>query len=258
MNHNVRKNVVILMQGIFLFALAVGLIVVFTQNMNSVCKEGDHQSRCLISILPEHAVLILVDTTDKLSSDEINRITENLQLYLYQLPTGIRVSVAAISGESGSVIRPEFVGYLPKSPQQFNPWTENLQVLNERRNTAIGLILDSVNRLDENSNVSKSSPILETLARAVRRPQFSDAIRFREIVIYSDFMQNSPYYCAYCNQSIELDRLTEFRNGLVGISLRPIMLVRGKHKQIQNRLEKEFWIPYFDKPGIQFMQFDRI
>lgn len=194
--------------------------------------------------------VILVDETDELPRDELVFTKALILNEYYWLPEGGRLTVRNITADPDTA--EDIVVCRMNDGSGELGITKNPKKLHQDFERIAGKRLDELFTDLRTATPQKKSPILEFIAAALDRPNFSANIKSRRIVILSDMAQYSSVLNQYGRRKkprFDAPGLAELKRDMNGVSVRIQYVRRPKLAFLQTEEHRRFWTNYFKHQG---------
>ncbi|UZP67492.1 hypothetical protein N1030_00560 [Desulfovibrio mangrovi] len=192
--------------------------------------------------LAYHLVLLL-DRSDPLTETQQQELRSIMQSVEWGTPDGGKVSVFYLDNMSGSYLEPVASAVAP--PRHQGNLFGNERIAEQRfRRDFLPVISDAVMDVQNATDV-KGTAIAEIVAKICRRPDFSDAVARRKILIFSDMLQNSGLCSEHAREQER--KCTPGKIGralpdLKDVEVDMLYLRRDAYKKLQTREHEGMWI----------------
>lgn len=182
-----------LVKGLILLALVGGVgYLGYWYWAGRSLNETDSQTGCLTNAPAPQAVLFMVDSTDRLSRENSERIGSRVRDAVDNLPRYSRVIIVPFGGDTAAPLQAIFNGCVPGRPSDAR-WDEGAQLLAEPYQR-FGRELDALVAQLQQLPDSRSSPITEQVVRAASDPQLHWQGNARTLVLITDGLESSIYW----------------------------------------------------------------
>lgn len=201
------------------------------------------------------STLVLVDTSDALSDIQRRRVKATIESERDRLRAGGKLTILIMNPDTPGEPLEIFSGCTPGRPEDSNPLFVTRSKIDERWSAAFRGPIDKAIVDASSAPASESSPIIQTIAAAITRPDFDARVPSRQLVIASDMMQ---YQKDGYSQLRGGDLWKAFQHsGLIettaldlrGVSVAIDYLVREKYARVQGEKHRSFWQRLFSKAG---------
>jgi hypothetical protein len=205
---------------------------------------------------PTNIIVVLLDTTDRLSPVQNKEVMNALTKTLNAAPQYAEFQLFAVGPAGDSVLRPLATVCNPGSGEGQSSWYSNPNQMKRRwqQHFIDRLNLQFGNFL--NAPSADTSPILESIqnvsASVFDAPAFDHTPK--QLIIVSDMVQNTPSFSQYR----QAERFDQFKQSSYYLTVRPhlddvsvsiLYLRRADVRRIQGRKHLEFWQAYFADAG---------
>lgn len=155
-------------------------------------RETDAQTGCLKNSPTPHAVLFMVDATDRLSQENARRIGSRIKDEVDSLERYSRVIIVPFGGDTATPLVPIFNGCVPGRASDAR-WDEGAQLLQPQYEQFRQEVDGLVSRLQSLPD-SRTSPISEQVVRAASDTQLHWSGNARTLVLVTDGLESSIYW----------------------------------------------------------------
>jgi hypothetical protein len=239
------------LQGILLLALA-GLLVAagfyYEMVLAPAVRPRDTSTLCpMDGRPPASAIVVLLDTTDRLSAVQQTQVINELARTIDDAPQYTKIQLFAVGPAGNTMLRPLATVCNPGSGKGANTWNSNPELMQRRWQKKFLIPLDY--QLDAllNAPPADTSPILESIqnvAAGVFDAPASDGIP-KQLVIVSDMVQNSTGFSQYRRfETFEQFKRSSYyltvRPHLDGVEVSILYLRRADVRRIQGLKHTEF------------------
>lgn len=198
--------------GIKIFGIVIGivfLLILFALVVSLNRVDYDRKSLCKVDDgYTTHRVL-LIDTTDKLTSFQGDYLRNNVEWMINNAQVFDRFTIYMIDIEKGGLSDPIFDMCQPDDGKGMNPLYENPALAKRKFEERFRQrISDLVNSMSDRDALEES-PILEAVSDLYKLNAFDELASNREIHLYSDLLQNTAQTSVYKSQSLPTSRACE-------------------------------------------------
>jgi hypothetical protein len=155
-------------------------------------RQTDPETGCLTNSPTPHAVLFMVDATDRLSAEHVARIRSRIDDAARQLGRASRVIVLPFGGDTATPLVPIFNSCVPGNAATAH-LDEGGRLLEEQYQTFQRALEGLTARLQQIPD-SRTSPITEQVVRAASDPQLHWQGEARTLVLITDGLESSIYW----------------------------------------------------------------
>jgi hypothetical protein len=248
------------LKGILIMVLLLGLSVaafVFAYKLQPKSYDVDKKSMCLKNEPIPLKKIVLIDKSDKWSSENVEKIDNWLSRIYENVPMNSRLNILSISGSINEQTRVKklFDKCSPGNEKECNALYENCRDIRRNFISAFQDPLFEITTMLSKPGNAETSPLFETMTSIVDDIESSHA----EIHIVSDFMENGHKFNFYKKVLPSLKEIikeyplpTEAR-----ITVYLHMIERRKHKRELLDSVKKLWQGYFMEQGIRVKEAKR-
>jgi len=224
--------------GIFI----VGLISLYAWASSSIVKL-DPESLCPKGRPIVDHTIILIDRTDPIPEHIVETIFREINGIKEYLPKYALLSIYQINSESAEIMAPEFCLCNPGNGDDESFLYKNPAQIHARWEKQFGQPLSEA--LDAMREVARSetSPIFEAIGVVGDLPGFRDATGRRQLVIYSDMLQNMRW-CNHYNggrYEVSIDEIRRVMPDLHGADIEIRYIERSSTAAIQGPAHQQHW-----------------
>jgi len=231
--------------GVALILFLLGVIGAGTLYRLKVEKDYPNPVTYCTEHINGHIVL-LMDQTDELSERSKKGLQRTIETVSSSLLEGEKLSIFRIEDDSDKQMVPL---YDACKPPDVNGLMANV-ILAQKHIAEFSSSMKGLAANTANATGSEFSPIMETLSVVTRDIfQQQDAGR-KEIVIFSDMLQNSPRCTDYPRKKSQF-QLSECPDwpDMSGITVKINYVLRQKYASLQTSAHKERWIERIERAG---------
>lgn len=207
------------------------------------------------------STLILVDTSDTLSEIQRRRVKATIETERDRLRAGEKLTILIMNSDSPGEPLEVLSACSPGRPQDANPLFVTRSKIDARWSAAFADPIDDAITEASAAPEAESSPLVQTIAAALTRPDFDARVPSRRLVIASDMMQHQKggysqvtggdFWQAYARS--ELVSIIDF--DLRGVAIAIDYLLREKYARVQGDQHRDFWRQLFSESGASEVSF---
>jgi hypothetical protein len=182
-----------------MIAVAIGLLLLaalgyfgWQYSKSRGARATDAETGCLTNAPTPHAVLFMVDATDRLSPEHAQRIKSRINDVVAELPRYGRVTIVPFGGDTAAPLLPIFNKCLPGRSSTAS-LDEGAQLLEEEYQAFRQALDGMIGRLEALPD-ARTSPITEQVVRAASDPQLHWQGGARTLVLITDGLESSIYW----------------------------------------------------------------
>ena len=217
------------------------------------------ESSCGEGRVPGHAVIVLIDYTDRIAEAALMEAAHALHRYRDELKQDDRLTVLALyasASNQDAVLDSIFSACKPQPPETANRWIQNPRKIKERYEAAWNTPLTEIASVlsQFNSNRAATSPLLQVLEQIANASEFKG--QQRTLVLFSDLLEHTALYSMYDGapdfQALRDKRFAWahieglFQNTDVHIT----RLANPERSRHQTPAVERFWLNYFAGAGV--------
>lgn len=201
---------------------------------------------CLLHSTPPKSILVLLDETDTLARDSGLRFTRLMDGVQRALPKNGRLTVVPFGGDVGKAPVASYDTCSPGRGSEAGDFEGSApaQRLYEQR---FQEPLAEVSRSLAQARTSTTSPIALQIERAVTDPAIDWTGGGRELVVFTDGLENTATSRIYTGGPIALPTATP--GMLAGVTVRYVELTNAKQSARQAREVRTAWFNWFRAAG---------
>lgn len=205
--------------------------------------------------------IFLIDATDEISHEYVDRLQNIILQKVNTLPIGFKLTLVRLSGDKTGTpeLKTEFSKCNPGQGSQYGGINDSKKKMQARWKKYFDQPLTDALIELESLNEGDSSPIIESINKLTLRPDFGQNVGERSLVLISDLMQYtsdmSQYTPGYNFE--EFAKLGEPYSNvpLDNVNVSIIYIKRNRLKALQTRAQKDFWESYFETNGAHISDF---
>lgn len=228
--------------------------------------ETDKQTLCRMGQPPPSITTILIDTTDKLSSGEQQQIRSEIERLRGKVPQFGLIEVFAVTEHADDSREPRIAVCNPGRGADMNDLYQNPKFAERQWEQGFRERLDRTIDTVVATSSGGESPLMEAIRRvsigSLGRPELDRTPK--RLVIFSDFLQNTPTYTQYRrpSQSFEAFRksaaYSSLQVNLTGVDVLLFYIARPRTAALQDGSHQEFWVDYLTASGSSIESVKRI
>ena len=244
----------------------VGFIVMMiggaaAMSIASMKPPVDEATLCRRDIPLELSKLIIVDTTDPLTRNQLSQLRAAIIRARDSLPVYGKLTLLFLDAGSPYEPREIFSMCNPGSSANSNPLFVTASRMDKRWKDSFGQPLDDTIAWLKSAPTAEASPLMETIAAATQRPDFDARIPKKELIVVSDLLQHQPggytqyqqgdLWAAYKRSRLPI----ETRPDLTDVTIDIIYLTRPQVAQFQTPRHRAFWRRWLNQAGAASVHF---
>jgi hypothetical protein len=170
-------------------AVGVAFYFIYAAQRDAVVVD---EHLCPLNRLIVGHTIVAADWTDPFTAQQRDALRDVMNRLKREIPVHARLSIHLITGDPERAGVPIFSFCKPLDPDHINPLIETEKRLRDKWNEQFGKPLDSALTELLKGSVSPTSPILEAIDIILWNHNFQEDLPYRELVIFSDLLQNTP------------------------------------------------------------------
>lgn len=207
-----------------------------------------------------HSTLVIIDTTDAFSENHKRRVDKTIRDERDRAPRGSKFSVIILNAADPYTPMEIVTACNPGRGDEVNQLFETASRTEKEWNEKFAAPIASAIAKAGEAGPAERSPIIETIAAALTRPDFDARIPHRRLVIISDLLEHEERYsqlaggdfAAGYSRSI-LGRIAPL--DLANASVALDYLQRPEFAEIQGAAHRQFWRGLFTEAGATEVNF---
>jgi hypothetical protein len=233
------------------------LLVLGTFGMAAVktlTQPPDPYSLCRTGQTVTASTVVVVDSTDALNEIQKRRVKATVQEAARNLPRGGKFAILGINALApGEPI--EFLSDCrPIAPFEVDPKYETVSLAQKRWTETFWAPVEAAIDRAIQRPVTPASPLIETVAAVLTRPDFDARVPERHLVLVSDLLQHSKalsqlhggkFWEAYRTSALVKETPFDLHGTAIAIDY----LLRPRFARIQGEVHRSFWRRLFQEAG---------
>jgi hypothetical protein len=246
--------------------IALGLLIIGHIEPGSVdtaataetADKADAAGICLHKILPALDV-VLIDATERLEADRVERLTFEIHRRARALPTGGKLVVGVIFPfDDGDNAKALFSACKPPDGSRANDWTQNRRMMEEDYRKGFVEPLEKALALLPTFAGGMSSPIFGALYTV--STIFEWEAEKKTLLIASDLLEYTSstlsMYRAYSwDKALGVAKVRAVQGRLVGVEVSVMLRIHARASTLQTSRHARFWKRYFHHAGTDAVHF---
>jgi hypothetical protein len=237
--------------------VVLGMIPVIV-NLTSV--PYDQETLCPSEGNYAHTV-ILIDKTDPLTKTQVGKLRRLIERTKSEMLMHEKLSIYVLDDRDYSVPAPRFALCNPGTGGNASPIYQNPRLMQIKFEDTFGEPLQ--NALDgiELGETRPVSPVMEMIASIADLKDFKLSDQRRQLIIFSDMLQNMKGYSHYREQpDFDAFAKTDYARAqlveMPGVEVTIYYLKRDGGRKRQTKPHTQFWNQYFHKMGAKLIMID--
>jgi hypothetical protein len=238
------------------FVAALGALLLLNRD-----PAVDTATLCPQSAPLQTSVVVLVDTTDPLTTAQSSALTDEVTSLADSIPKYAKLTLLFL--DSNNPYQPKQLVSLcnPGSSKGANPLFHTLAHLQVRWQTSFGEPVQKAIASLLSAPTSMKSPIIEAITGATWRADFKASVPHRELIVVSDLLQNDPGdFSAYKRGDLWRRFQTsgiahDAVPNLAGVEIHVVLLHRDTALRFQTKKLIDFWQRWFTEHGAASLDF---